>query len=144
MLTTATRTSFFSIVLVVAALGCGKPNPVGDDSEPPVGNPPTAAGSTVSAGDAAAKAKEIFGQRCTPCHGPAGAGDGPASASLNPHPRNFTDKAWQASVTDEHVEKIIKFGGTAVGKSPAMPGNPDLSDPAVIAALRGVIRGFGS
>ena len=135
------RASLSAIVIAVAAMGCDKPTPAGpDESEPAIGN--AAASATPAA--AKAKAQEIFGQRCTPCHGPAGGGDGPASASLTPHPRNFHDKGWQASVTDQHIETIIKVGGAAVGKSPAMPGNPDLSDPAVLAALRGVIRGFGS
>ncbi len=66
----------------------------------------------------------------------------PASASLSPKPRNYTDKAWQASVTDEQLEKTIKFGGAGVGKSPAMPSNPDL-DPATIVALRDIVRSFG-
>lgn len=143
-------------VLAVATLGCSKKPAPADKSEPPIGKPaataptptaPTPTAPTPSApptADGSAKAKEIFGQRCTPCHGPAGAGDGPASASLNPHPRNFTDKEWQKSVTDEHIEQIIKFGGAAVGKSPAMPGNPDLTDPAVITGLRALIRSFGA
>ena len=64
--------------------------------------------------------------------------------SDDPHPRNFHDKAWHQSVTDEHIEKIIQYGGSAVGKSPAMPANPDLtSKPDVVAALRKKIRGFG-
>ena len=67
-----------------------------------------------------------------------------ASASLDPHPRNFHDKEWQKSVTDQHIETIIKVGGAGVGKSPAMPGNPDLSDPAVVSALRAMIRAFGA
>ena len=91
---------------------------------------------------ALAKADQIFVQRCTPCHGALGKGDGSASASLKPKPRNFSDTDWQKSVNDEHIEKIIKFGGTAVGKSAAMPANPDLNDKAVIAALRYKIRGF--
>jgi len=38
--------------------------------------------------------------------------------------------------------KIIKFGGAAVGKSAAMPNNPDLNDQAVISALKDVVRSF--
>lgn len=92
---------------------------------------------------AAATAKTIFEQRCVPCHGTTGQGDGPASAQLNPKPRKYADKAWQASVTDADIEKIIKVGGQAVGKSPLMPANPDLTDPAVVSALKDIVRGFG-
>ena len=91
-----------------------------------------------------AEAQEIFSSRCTPCHGPSGGGDGPASASLSPHPRNFHDSAWQKSVDNEHITKIIRFGGAAVGRSPAMPANPDLTDKgAVVAALTARVRSFG-
>ncbi len=92
----------------------------------------------------AREAADIFATRCTPCHGAGGHGDGTASASLNPKPRNYTDKAWQKSVTDEHIEKVIVYGGAAVGKSPAMPANPDLqSKPLVVSALKDKVRSFG-
>ena len=53
------------------------------------------------------------------------------------------DAAWQASVTDEHIEKIVMYGGAAVGRSPTMPGNPDLmSRPEVVRALVAYVRGL--
>ncbi len=106
----------------------------------------TLGAATAGHADAEAAKKEaqsIFELRCTPCHGPKGAGDGPGSAGLTPKPRNFTDAEWQKSVNDNHIETIIKFGGAAVGKSPAMPSNPDLmAKPDVVSALREIIRGF--
>jgi mono/diheme cytochrome c family protein len=90
------------------------------------------------------EAQEIFASRCTPCHGAKGHGDGPASSGLTPPPRNLSDPEWQKSVTDDHIEKIIKFGGAAVGKSVAMPPNPDLmSKPQVVSGLRELVRSFG-
>jgi mono/diheme cytochrome c family protein len=86
-----------------------------------------------------AAAKEVFENRCAPCHGREGRGDGPASGSLAPRPRDFHDQGWQRQITDEHIERIIRLGGSAVGKSPSMPANPDLSPP-VIEALRALIR----
>ena len=72
-----------------------------------------------------------------------GAGDGPGSVSLTPAPRDFRDPAWQASVSDEHIEKIILYGGIAVGRSPMMPGNPDLTaKPQVVSALVRHVRGL--
>lgn len=101
-------------------------------------------GANEPSAQAVAEASQIFANRCTPCHGSTGGGDGPASQSLNPHPRNFHDKAWQAQVADEHLEKIVQYGGAAVGKSPAMPANPDLqSKPQVIQALIQKVRSFG-
>ena len=93
---------------------------------------------------AVSEADQIFKSRCTTCHGPAGKGDGAASAALNPKPRDFSDPAWQKSVTDEHIEKIVLNGGPSVGKSPLMPANPDLSaKPDVVRALRDMVRHLG-
>lgn len=110
----------------------------------------TSATGAPAAGAAAApteadreEAKSIFSTRCAVCHGEKGAGDGSASSGLDPKPRDFTQVGWQDSVTDEFIEKIIKYGGAAVQKSPAMPGNPDLSSKAnVVAALREHVRGL--
>jgi mono/diheme cytochrome c family protein len=105
----------------------------------PAAAPAAPAGGTSEA--ARAEADQIFTTRCVTCHGPKGAGDGPASAGLTPPPRNFQDPAWQASVTDAHIEQIVQYGGAAVGKSPAMPANPDLmSKPEVVTALREHVR----
>ena len=83
-----------------------------------------------------AEATKIYETRCTACHGATGAGDGAASAGLNPKPRNLTDAAFQASITDDYLRSIIKSGGAAVGKSAAMPSNPDLNGkPGVLSAL---------
>lgn len=103
--------------------------------------PAPAAAAPVDAA-AAEEAKKVFATRCTPCHGATGAGDGPGSGALTPKPANFTSAEWQAKVTDEHIEKIIAYGGSAVGKSAAMPSNPDLDGKPVIPALRAHIRGL--
>jgi mono/diheme cytochrome c family protein len=86
------------------------------------------------------EAKTIYGMRCASCHAADGSGQGPIAAALKPPPRDFRDPAWQASVTDQHIEKIIEGGGTAVGKSPAMPANPDLVGKPVVQALRAYVR----
>ena len=101
---------------------------------PPAPPAPTAA-------EAREQAQQIFTMRCVTCHGPRGAGDGPGSTALTPPPRNFQDPEWQTSVSDEHLEKIILYGGTAVGRSVAMPPNPDLNaKPEVVASLVTLIR----
>jgi mono/diheme cytochrome c family protein len=134
--------------LAIAA-GCG-----GSDSDKSAPATPAAQGdaaapaatpSAPAAGNSQAAAQQIFSTRCFTCHGLNGEGDGPGSAALTPKPRNFRDAAWQASVTDDHLAKIIKFGGAAVGKSPAMPGNPDLmSKPDVVQALIAHIRSLSA
>jgi mono/diheme cytochrome c family protein len=100
-----------------------------------------AAGASTASPAAQSEARQIFSSRCTPCHGSEGAGDGTVSRSLTPPPRNFQDPTWQGSVQDDHIDRIIQYGGAAVGKSPGMPANPDLqAKPEVVAALREHIR----
>ncbi len=36
------------------------------------------------------RGKALFEQNCVACHGPAGHGDGPGAAGINPRPRDFT------------------------------------------------------
>ncbi len=138
------------LVLLLAGLwlasGCSRseesPAPA-PPSAAPAPAPAPAAAPAADAATAQAEAEKIFSERCVTCHGPNGGGDGPASAGLVPKPRNFQDAAWQQSVSDEHIEQIVQYGGAAVGKSPAMPANPDLmSKPAVVAALRAHVRGL--
>lgn len=152
------RNLLFAIALLSA---CGK----GDKPPPPTTGTPTAqpetgpapttgqpagggtaapaAGGTAAAGDPVAEAKQVFSTVCASCHGVDGTGSGPAAANLDPKPRNYTDPAWQASVTDDDIKKIIVEGGQAVGKSAMMPPNPQLKDkPAVLDELVKLIRSF--
>jgi len=101
-----------------------------------------AAGDTAKISDSArATADSLFGDRCAVCHGANGDGKGPGSSNLNPKPRDFRDRKWQQSVTDETIAKAIIYGGPAVGLSSEMAANPDLeSQPSVVAALVEHIR----
>jgi mono/diheme cytochrome c family protein len=93
---------------------------------------------------AAPAASDLYSQRCAPCHGAAGLGNGPAAAGLDPKPRSFVDRAWQASVTDEHIRDTIAKGGSAVGKSALMPPQPDLAGTPALQALVQIVRGFAA
>lgn len=88
------------------------------------------------AGDAA-KGKELFQGMgtCWTCHGQEGKGDGPASVSLNPKPRDLSkaDFVYDANKSgtpgeDEDLALIIKKGPAAFGGSNAMPPFAHLSD----------------
>ena len=94
--------------------------------------------------NAPAEAKKVFASTCSACHGLSGKGDGPGAAALEPKPRDFSDAEWQKNVTDEELKKVILGGGMAVGKSPIMPGTPDLKKkPEVLGELIKKIRSFG-
>lgn len=62
-----------------------------------------------------------YATMCASCHGDDGQGNGAAAAGLNPKPRNFHDKAWQASVDDARIYGVIDKGGSAYGLSGTMP-----------------------
>jgi mono/diheme cytochrome c family protein len=141
-----TRTLLPIVGSAVLLLVACKPEPVSDQPTSPVSgaaSAPAPSSAPVAAASPAAQAAEIFATRCTPCHGAEGRGDGVASASLVPRPRNFHDAAWQSSVQDDYLAKIIQYGGAAVGKAPTMPANPDLRDQAVIRALAMQVRSLG-
>lgn len=128
---------------LVAACGGGKAKPAADDQAGAA--TASASGQSVQITQAARdEAHQIFSTRCAVCHGQEGRGDGPGGAALSPKPRNYHDTAWQDSVTDKEIETAILYGGAAVGRSPMMVANPDLnSKPAVVAALREMVRQFG-
>lgn len=73
----------------------------------------------VNAADMAA-AKQNYDTFCVKCHGPGGKGDGPAAATLSTSPRNFTDCAAMAKISDDTMFNVIKNGGAAAGLSKDM------------------------
>ena len=127
------------LAILALAAGCGK------QSSSPQAQPSTGTTTEVaSAVSPNAEAQTTFKTICATCHGEGGLGNGPAAGSLNPKPRNYTDKTWQASVTDEQIKQTILMGGAAVGKSPAMPAQPQLKEkPEVVAEMVKLIRTFG-
>lgn len=152
-----------SVVVVAAVAGCSnsessakpaeaKPAAAAKSAEPAKPAEPVKTAQAKPAGGApvfpatpaGAEAKQLFEARCVICHGANGQGDGVSAAALNPKPRAYADKAWQASVTDEHIAKAIVEGGAAVGKSALMPPNPDLAaKKEVVDALVAMIRNYG-
>ena len=97
-------------------------------AQPAAGTTQTAAGA--GGGDLGAR---VYAQRCALCHGPAGKGDGPAAAGLNPKPRNHTDGAYMNSRTDEQLLAVIRNGK---GGMPAW--GKILSDEEIHAVLKHV------
>lgn len=73
--------------------------------------------------------RALFAMTCARCHGPEGNG-GPASWDGGPAPRNFHDRAFQSSRTDEQLAQVIREG-----KGGAMPPFGSLYDDKQVAAL---------
>jgi mono/diheme cytochrome c family protein len=82
--------------------------------------------------NAAGAGADMFKFNCEACHGPQGHGDGPASAALDPRPRNLPDLAktvgddyffwristgkdgtsmvaWKGVLTDEQIWQVIIY-----------------------------------
>lgn len=68
---------------------------------------------------------EVYKKNCLKCHGEQGKGDGPAGRLLKVKPADWTDKARMSKLTDNDLVAVTSKGGTAVGKSVAMPGFGD-------------------
>jgi len=83
---------------------------------------------------------QLYAQRCAPCHGDTGHGDGVAAANLQVKPRDLTDPKWQASVDDAQLAKVIVEGGPAVGKDVMMVASPDLRNSPGLSSLIGHLR----
>ena len=138
------------IVVSLVALGCSK----GSDApkKAPVKKAETAAPKETKKAAPAkpavklavgGEAATVYTTRCALCHGNGGLGDGPAAASSPVKPRTFSDAAWQAKVTDDHIKKVIVEGGAAVGLSALMAANADLKNkPEVLDGLVKIVRGF--
>lgn len=138
-MSTTTRFTTFALTMLLAA--CGNESATTNGS--PTGNPGQSATAAKSTEVGRGEAKALFDTLCFTCHGKTGLGDGPGAAQLEPKPRSFADAAWQDSVTDEHIRKVIVFGGAAVGKSPMMVAQPQLKGKDdVLNALVEIVRGF--
>jgi mono/diheme cytochrome c family protein len=116
----------WKVLLYVRSVYAGDPSSINWVAPPPVSAEMLAAANQ-PAGDPLAAGKQIFMQVCVPCHGPEGKGDGPASATLDPKPRNLTDPAYMASLNERYLFELISRGGVAVGKSPLMPAQSSLA-----------------
>ena len=141
------RSLLLAVVLLVAS---GASGACGKNSTPPPptsGSPnakPESGPSHPQSDGQPSVAQLTFSTMCATCHGTDGKGNGPAAAALNPKPRDYTDPAWQASITDDQIKETIVKGGQGVGKSPTMPGQPQLKgQPEVLDGLVQIIRKFG-
>jgi mono/diheme cytochrome c family protein len=90
-----------------------------------------------------ADGQRLFQTRCFVCHGRSGKGDGPSATGLAEKPQDLTDQNWQKNTTDDRIRTVIQGGGIAIGKSGAMPPNPDLTQEQ-IQGLVTFVRSLGT
>jgi mono/diheme cytochrome c family protein len=121
-----TDDEIWKVLLYVRSVYAGDPGRINWTVPPPVSAEQLAA-AMKPAGDPIAAGKQTFMAICTPCHGQEGKGDGPASVSLDPKPRNLTDPGYMKALDDRYVFELVSRGGVAVGKSPLMPAQVGLS-----------------
>lgn len=72
---------------------------------------------------------------CGSCHGPAGLGDGPAAAALNPKPRSFAGGEFRFDTdgdgkpgTETDLFNVVTNGAQKYGGSMLMAGRPDIPE----------------
>ncbi len=88
---------------------------------------------------AALQPTELFRLHCSGCHGD-GSGNGHIAATLKVRPRNLRHEEWQTSVTDKHIEAVIRDGGKPPKLSAEMPSFQDKLTDSQIHELAQYIR----
>ncbi len=124
--------SIIALAFIITISSCGgSANKLNDDQPSTSNAKPSGTDAPdfkldMSAGNVAL-GKATYIETCSPCHGVGGKGDGPASAALNPKPRDHTNGAYMDKLTNGHIFAVIKQGGASFGY-PGMPMQPQLSD----------------
>jgi mono/diheme cytochrome c family protein len=141
-------------LFVLVGAGCGsgeRADPTPREAPPqtqpvtstsPPGREPLAPGVGDASAGEAARGEAQYVQLCASCHGPRGDGDGPLATALDPRPAHHSNGNYMNALSDEHLFRVIKEGGVAVGKSPLMaPWDGTLDDSQiwdVVAFLRSI------
>ena len=124
------------------ALACGNGEspsaPAPAPPPPPEESAPTAAVDRCAPpegglrGDPAAGAA-VYQQYCNLCHGPE-------APPVEPKPADHKNCGYMTPLSDEHLYRTICGGGTAVGRSAAMPAWRDIVSPEDVRHLIGYLR----
>jgi mono/diheme cytochrome c family protein len=72
-------------------------------------------------GPAAQRGADLYAYYCSHCHGKTGEGDGFNSFQLTTPPAKHADATLMSALSDAEMERVIKKGGPALGRSPQMP-----------------------
>ena len=78
----------------------------------------------------------VYDQRCAACHGSSGAGDGPAAAAMEPHPRNLRDPDFWRGRTAAQLRQVVRDGKPGTLMAPFAGALSDAEVDAVVAFLQ--------
>jgi mono/diheme cytochrome c family protein len=127
-LAAATAAAGFALAFPLGGCGEGEerpaptvsPSPAPPPREAPAAAPVPTAPAAPSGPPDASRGAAVYATYCAGCHGATGNGDGPLAAALNPPPAKHSDGTYMNTLSDEHLYRVIREGGAAVGKSPLM------------------------
>jgi len=85
------------------------------------------------AGDLGAR---IYAERCSPCHGEHGRGDGPTAPALQPPPRDFGDAAFWKDRSTAQLRVVVQGGKPGTMMPPFQGVLSDAEIDAVVESLR--------
>jgi len=86
----------------------------------------------------------LYMKYCAVCHGKEGKGDGFNAFNLDPRPRDFSDSAYMAALSDEQIVQTIVGGGRSINKSPLMPSYGWTIDGREIRYVAAYVRALGA
>jgi mono/diheme cytochrome c family protein len=98
-------------------LAAGSAAACGGDAAAPESALPCASRSGLARAAASARLLEgarVFGERCTPCHGDTGHGDGVLAELLPIRPRNYHADAFEWGTSWEAIEETVRLGRSDV------------------------------
>jgi mono/diheme cytochrome c family protein len=86
------------------------------------------------------RGRALYGYYCALCHGKQGNADGFNAPNLKTPPTRHSDPILMGTLSDAQVQRIIKEGGQAVGRSAQMPPWGGVLKSQEIADLTAFIR----
>jgi mono/diheme cytochrome c family protein len=110
------------LVLLPAAGGWSETKPPGADNAAARGKEfvlPQKHDSSLSR--EAKRGRALYEYYCALCHGKRGDADGFNATNLRTPPARHTDPILMGTLSDAQIQRIIKEGGGALGRSPQMP-----------------------
>jgi mono/diheme cytochrome c family protein len=132
---------FFLLVLLSAGAGWGETKPSGGDNAAMPGKEfalPRKHDTLLSRN--AKRGRALYEYYCALCHGKRGDADGFNATNLKTPPTRHTDPILMGTLSDAQVQRIIKEGGQAVGRSAQMPPWGGVLKSQEIADLTAFIR----